>query len=70
MNEQREIMRQPYAFIDPPDTPPLNEKIVPGDDRPNLYGPVVCAKEEIRVREKDGLVSVWIGAKLEATVKI
>lgn len=62
-------MKKLYRFENLDDTPPLKIKIIPGHDKENTYGPVVWSKGEIRIREKDDLVSVWIGARLEITVR-
>lgn len=52
------------------DTPIIRERVRPGTDNPNIYGQVIFSKDELRLREKDGLVSIWNGARLEATVKV
>ena len=61
------IMR-PYSFIEPEDTPALNEPITPADDKENIYGKVIFQRGELRVRVNDDLYSVWMGKRLEITI--
>jgi hypothetical protein len=51
------------------DTPALNELLHHGDDTDNIYGKVILQKGELRIRVSDDLYSVWVGQRLEATIK-
>jgi hypothetical protein len=37
------------------------------EDEENIYGPVVWCKGDITVREKDGVVAVYVGERLAWT---
>jgi hypothetical protein len=56
-----------YRFETPDDTLIVPEPVIPGDDQPNSYGPVVYKQGETRLRSKDGLWSVWKGAQMVGT---
>jgi hypothetical protein len=45
------------------------EPVIPGNDQPNSYGPVVYKKGEMRLRESGGVWSVWKGRRLELVVE-
>lgn len=59
-----------YRFENLPDTPTIQEPVIPASDEPNIYGSVCFREGEVRVRV-DGFVSplwsVWIGKRLTVT---
>lgn len=64
MNEQREIMRQPYAFIDDnPQTGTPPQKHNPGDE----YGTVIVSRGSLAVRQTGNVFSIWSDDRMEFT---
>jgi hypothetical protein len=56
-----------YRFETPDDTLIVPEPVIPGNDQPNSYGPVVYNRGEMRLRESGGVWSVWKGALMVGT---
>jgi hypothetical protein len=56
-----------YRFETPDDTLIVPEPVIPGDDAPNNYGPVILRDGELRVRKAGGVYAVYMGARLICT---